>query len=112
MSHYASALLIQQDLPAALDGLSWILATDANPQFRNGTEAVHMSERACELTGRKDPVKLKTLAAAYAEAGRFPEAIATAQAAHDLAAQATRRGLADECLLMLEQFKAAKPWRE
>jgi protein O-mannosyl-transferase len=112
MSHYAIALLLQQDLPAALDGLSWILATDANPGFRNGTEAVRMSERACELTGRKDPAKLKTLAAAYAEAGRFPEAMATAQAAHDLAAQATRRVLADECLLMLEQFKAAKPWRQ
>ena len=86
MSHYASALLLQQDLPDALDGLSWILATDANPEVRNGTEAVRMSERACELTGRKDPAKLKTLAAAYAEAGRFPEATATAQAAHDLAA--------------------------
>lgn len=112
MSHYARALLLHQDLPDALDGLSWILATDARPEVRNGTEAVRMSERACELTGRKDPAKLKTLAAAYAEAGRFSEAIATAQAAHDLAAQASRKGLADECLLMLEQFKAAKPWRQ
>ena len=112
MSHYASALLIQQDLPAALDGLAWILATDANPQFRNGTEAVRMSERACELTGRQDPAKLKTLAAAYAEAGRFPEAITAAQTAHDLAAPASRKDLADECFLMLEQFKAGKPWRQ
>jgi protein O-mannosyl-transferase len=112
MSHYASALLLQQDLPAALDGLSWILATDANDGFRNGAEAVRMSDRACELTGRKDPAKLKTLAAAYAEAGRFPEAVATAQAAHDLAAQASRKALADECARMLEQFKAAKPWRQ
>ena len=84
----------------------------ANPGFRNGTEAVRMSERACELTGRKDPAKLKTLAAAYAEAGRFPEATAATQAAHDLAAQAARKGLAAECLLMLEQFKAAQPWRQ
>jgi protein O-mannosyl-transferase len=112
MSQYASALLLQQDLPDALDGLSWILATDTNPGFRNGTEAVRMSERACELTGRKDPAKLRTLAAAYAEAGRFPEATATAQAAHDLAAQASRQGLADECILMREQFKAGRPWRQ
>ncbi len=112
MSHYASALLLQQDLPAALDGLSWILATDANPGFRNGTEAVRMSEHACELTGRKDPALLRTLAAAYAEFGRFPEATATAQTAHDLAAQTARKALADECRRMLEQFQAAKPWRQ
>jgi hypothetical protein len=112
MSHYARALLLQQDLPDALDGLSWILATDANPGVRNGTEAVRMSEHACALTGRKDPAKLKTLAAAYAEVGRFPEAMATAQAAHDLAAQASCKGLADECLRMIEQFKSSKAWRE
>jgi tetratricopeptide (TPR) repeat protein len=112
MSHYASALLLQQDQLAALDGLSWILATDPTPGFRNGTQAVRMSERACELTSRKDPAMLKTLAAAYAEAGRFPEAIAVSQTAYDLAAQAIRKELADECLLMLEQFKAAQPWRQ
>ena len=111
MSRYAIALLLQPDQPAALDGLAWILATDAAPAIRNGTEAVGMSERACALTGRNDPAKLKTLAAAYAEAGRFPEAAATAQTAHDLATQAARKGLADECLLMIEQFKAGKPWR-
>ncbi len=110
-SHYASALLLQQDLPAALDGLSWILATDADPGVRNGTEAVRMSERACELTARKDPAKLKTLAAAYAEAGRFPEATTTAQAARDLATQDSRKELAEECLRMVEQFRAGKPWR-
>ncbi len=112
MSHYARALLLQQDLPDALDGLSWILATDANPEFRNGTEAVRMSEHACSLTERKDPAKLKTLAAAYAEAGRFTEAAPTAQAAHDLAIQAGQKRLAEECHRMLEQFRAAKPWRQ
>jgi hypothetical protein len=38
--------------------------------------------------------------------------MAAAQAAHDLATQATRKGLADECLLLLAQFKAAQPWRQ
>ena len=107
MSQYASALLIQPDFPDALDGLAWILSTDANPDFRNGTEAVNMSERACELTGRNDPVKLKTLAAAYAETGRFAEAIKTLQAAKDLAAKANRQELANECSLMLEHFQRA-----
>ena len=111
MSQYASALLIQPDFPDALDGLAWILSTDANPDFRNGTEAVKMSERACELTGRQDPVKLKTLAAAYAETGRFGEATNTLRTAKDLAAKANRQELVKECSLMLEHFERSENWR-
>lgn len=112
MSQYASALLIQPDFPDALDGLAWILSTDANPGFRNGTEAVKMSERACDLTGRKDPVKLKTLAAAYAETGRFEEATKILRDAKDLAVRSNRQELANECSLMLEYFKKSEPWRD
>jgi Flp pilus assembly protein TadD len=89
----------------------WILATTANPEFRNGPEAVRMAERACELTGQKDSEKLKTLAAAYAEAGRFPEAITTAQSAQTVAVTAGRKQMAGVMETMLENFKAAKPWR-
>jgi len=111
MSEYAAALLIQPDFPDALDGLAWILSTDAHPDFRNGAEAVKMSERACELTGRNDPVKLKTLAAAYAETGRFEEAMNTLRTAKDLAAKANRQELVNECSLMLEHFQKSEPWR-
>src|SRR5205823_14980925 len=64
------------------------------------------------LTGRKEPAKLKTLAAAYAEAARFPEAITTAQNAKELASGAGRSELASECQLMLDNFKVGKPWRQ
>ena len=111
MSQYASALLMQPDFPDALDGLAWILSADANPDFRNGPEAVKMSERACELTGRNDPAKLKTLAAAYAETGQFEAAIKTVQTAKDLAAKASRQQLVNECSLMLEHFQRSEPWR-
>jgi tetratricopeptide (TPR) repeat protein len=111
MSQYASALLMQPDFPDALDGLAWILSTDANPDFRNGPEAVKMSERACELTGRNDPAKLKTLATAYAETGQFEAAIKTVQTAKDLAAKASRQQLVNECSLMLEHFQRSEPWR-
>ena len=94
-----------------LDGLAWILSTDANPDFRNGTEAVRMAERACALTGRQDPEKLKTLAAAYAETGRFEEAISTVRTAKDLAAKANRQELVNECSLMLEHFQRGESWR-
>jgi tetratricopeptide (TPR) repeat protein len=111
LSEYASALLIQPDFPDALDGLAWILATDASPGFRNGPQAVNMSERACELTGRNDPVKLKTLAAAYAETGRFGEATNVLLTAKELATKASRPQLVMECAIMLESFQRSEPWR-
>jgi len=111
-SQYASALLLQPDFPDALDGLAWILSTDTNRDFRNGAEAVKMAWRACELTGSKDPAKLKTLAAAYAETGRFAEAINTLQSAKDLAAKANRPELVNQCTLMLDHFQKSEPWRE
>ena len=112
MSHYASALLLQPDFPDALDGLAWILATATNAQFRNGAEALRMAERSCELTGRKDAQKVRTLAAAYAEVGRFTEATSTITNAVELASQTKRADLTKECGFMLEAFKAHQPWRE
>ncbi len=111
MSGFAAALLALPDYPEALAGLAWILSTDVNPDFRNGTEAVKMAERACELTENKDPEQLKTLAAAYAEVGRFAEAMSTARTAKDLAAAGGKRGLADECAAMQQRFQQAQPWR-
>jgi tetratricopeptide (TPR) repeat protein len=112
MSAYAHALLLQPDFPQALDQLAWILSTDSHPEFRNGPQAVAMAERACELTGKKDPETLKTLAAAYAEAGRFLDAVPTAHNAWDLASHAGQRGVAAKCQKLLESFKEEKPWRE
>jgi len=111
MSQYATALLLQPDFPDALDGLAWILSTETNPDFRNGAEAVKMAGRACELTGSKDPAKLKTLAAAYAETGRFDKAISTVQTAKALAAKANRTELVHQCSLMLEHFQKSESWR-
>ena len=109
MTHFATALLAQPDFPEALDALSWILATDSNAAFRNGAEATRMAQRACELTAQKDAVKLKTLAAAYAESGQFTDAITTVESA--LAIAANQPELTKELRAMLEAFKASKPWR-
>src|SRR6266545_334183 len=69
------------DSPRMLDELAWLLATYPDSRSRDGTEAVRLSEHACDLTQRKIPVLLDTLAAAYAEAGDFPRAISTAEEA-------------------------------
>jgi protein O-mannosyl-transferase len=112
MSRYASSLLLQPDQANALDGLAWILATASVPEFRNGPEAVRMAERACQLTDHYDPAKLLTLAAAYAEVGRFADASATAERAQELATRSGKLELAAQCQRLRERFTAGLPWRD
>ena len=50
--------------------------------MRNGSEAVRLAEHAATMTTDYDPSMLTTLAAAYAEAGRIPEATKIAEEAH------------------------------
>jgi tetratricopeptide (TPR) repeat protein len=69
------------DSPRMLDELAWLLATYPDSTSRDGMEAVRLAERACTLTERRIPALLDTLAAAYAEAGDFSEAINVAQEA-------------------------------
>jgi tetratricopeptide (TPR) repeat protein len=69
------------DSPRMLDQLAWLLATYPDSNARDGAEAVRLASRACELTERRVPAILATLAAAYAEAGDFPRAVAAGEEA-------------------------------
>ena len=60
-----------------MNWLAWVLATDSEERFRNGAEAVKWATRACEEDGWKTASYIDTLAAAYAEAGRWKKAVAT-----------------------------------
>ena len=62
----------QEFLAINLRNLAWTLATSTETNIRNGTRAVQLAEQACELTHYDDSI-VGTLAAAYAEAGRFDE---------------------------------------
>ena len=80
--------------------------------LRNGAEAVRLAERACELTHYGEPLFIGTLAAAYAEAGRFPEAVATAEKAEQLATTAGLTAVAAKNRQLLELYRAGKPYHE
>jgi len=79
------AAAVSPDSPAILNNLAWMLATSREADLRDGNLAVQLAERACQLTHRQQTLMVGTLAAAYAEAGRFPDAIATATEACELA---------------------------
>jgi Flp pilus assembly protein TadD len=87
-------------------------ATGKNVEIRDGGEAVRLAEIACRLSQNKEPTILDTLAAAYAEAGRFEEALQTATKALSLARQLKQEDLAREIEARIELFKTGKPFRE
>jgi serine/threonine-protein kinase len=64
---------------------AWMLATCPQPEYRDGARAVELALRGCELTSWQDANILDTLASAYAECGRFDEAVASANKALELA---------------------------
>jgi tetratricopeptide (TPR) repeat protein len=109
VGHYREALRVRPDFPEALNFLAVLLATGPDANIRDGPEAVRLAERACELTHYQQAAMVSTLAAAYAEAGRFDEAIATAQRACDLAAASGDQGLLELNRRMLQFYRAHKP---
>ena len=98
--------------PEALNNLAWIRATESQAELRDGAEAVRLAEQACQLSSYHEPSVVGTLAAAYAEAGRFDEAVAMAAKARDLALAAGKQDLAEVEGRLLEHFKARQAWRD
>ena len=109
---YWAALRLGPDNPAVLNELAWILATSPDDQLRNGREAVRLSSRACELLGKPGPAYVTTLAAAYAEVGRFGEAVNVATYARDNARSAGLTNLVELNNRALEFYRAGKAYQE
>jgi tetratricopeptide (TPR) repeat protein len=107
--HFQEAIRLNPNYPEALDGLARLLATARNQKIRDGATAVQMAERANQLTGYGQPEMLDTLAAAYAEAGRFPEAIQASQKALDLAYSADMSELAKDIESRMRLYQAGRP---
>jgi protein O-mannosyl-transferase len=97
---------------SALNNLAWLLATCPDNSVRNGTKAVDVAEQAVKLSGGEAPEILDTLAAAYAEAGRFPEAVATANRALNLAVLINNKPLAEAIKAQLKFYEAGSPFRD
>jgi len=111
-AHLKAALENCPNSPDALNNLAWTLATSGMPQLRDGTRAVELAERACALTGYRETVMVGTLGAAYAEAGRFEEAIATAKKACALAEATHKTELLNMNRYLLELYRQHQPYRE
>ena len=100
------------DTSEMLNNLAWTLASSEEPELRDGVQAIKYAERACELTHYRETMTVGTLAAAYAEAGRFDEAVATAQKACALASESGQQELLKKNQELLELYRQHRPFHQ
>jgi tetratricopeptide (TPR) repeat protein len=112
LNHYRSALDHDENSVPALNNAAWLLATAPNPRLRDGETAMMLARRACELTDYKQPFFVGTLAAAYAEAGRFNDAITNAQKARTMALRLGQIEAAKRDEQLLELYQSGKAFHE
>ena len=103
---------VAPDNVVILNRLAWVLATCPDARVRHGAEAVALARRAVQLAGRREPLTQNTLAAAYAEAGRFREAVQTATAALPLASAQKNTSLTADLRARLKLYAAGSPCRD
>ena len=106
------AMRLAPNVPQLMNALAWIYATCPKPEVRNGAEAVRLAERVCRLAGRPGVEYLDTLAAAYAEAGQFPDAIKKAEETLALAEASHDTKTAEMEQQRLELYHAGKAFHE
>ena len=112
ITHYQTALQIKPDYAEAHNNLAWVLATVSQASLRNGGKAVKLAERANQLTSGENPVILRTLAAAYAEAGRLGDALLSAQKAIELAQAAGQKNLVEQINGELKFYERGLPFHQ
>jgi tetratricopeptide (TPR) repeat protein len=81
IAHYKEAIELAPQDPHSRSNLAWVLATSSDPSMRDGAKAVELAQQAVSLSGNRELLFFRTLAAAYAETGRFSDAIAVIQQA-------------------------------
>jgi tetratricopeptide (TPR) repeat protein len=111
-ARYREALRLKPDWVVAMNDLAWLLATAPEENVRNGLQAVELAERVCALAGRGQAAPLATLAAAYAEAGQFTQAVTTAQAAYELVSASATPQLTNTLARQLGFYREGKPYHE
>src|SRR5437762_2535601 len=112
IAHYEKALALAPEDPHAPNNIAWVLAISSDVSIRDGAKAIDLAEVAAALSGGREPRFLRTLAAAYAQSGRFSEALATAQQAAAIARMQGKTGLANRLNKDLMLYRGHLPLRE
>jgi tetratricopeptide (TPR) repeat protein len=111
VDHFRTAVRLKTGWLEPEGILAWLIAAHPEIKDRDVNEAIRLAGHTCELTNYRDPLRLATLAAAYAAAGRFPEAVETAQKALNLVGP-NNKDLRRTIQGHLDLYKASKPYIE
>ena len=112
LTHLRLALEADPDRVSDLNLAASVLATCPDSSLRNSADALALADRAQTLTHGQDAAILDTVSAAYAEAGRFPNAIEVEQEAIKVATQQGKTALTDTLKAHLTRYESNAPLRE
>ena len=99
------------DRPGAILSQAWLLATCPDADVRDGKKALKLAKQICRASGYRRPGALGVLAAAYAEEGRYEEAVRYAQRALWLATRGRKDKLVSQIEVQLKLYKSHRPYR-
>ena len=109
---FRQALTTAPDDVVLMNKVGWLLATAPQDDVRDGQQAISLARRAVELSNGQDVDSLDTLAAGYAEVGRFSEASATIERALGLAQSRGQSQLLPQLHYRLDLYRAGQRFRE
>jgi tetratricopeptide (TPR) repeat protein len=112
LDQWQEALALQPENGNAASNLAWVFATCPQDSIRDGTRAVELAEKAFRISGGKIPMIYRVLAAAYAESGRFADAVETAQRGAELATSQGNPPLAAELESNIALYRSGGPLRD
>jgi len=111
IEQYYIVLKFDPDHLFALRNLAWLLATTEETELRNPDTAVKLAQRACEITGYSQIKELDILAGVYAAAGKFGQAVKTAQRSLEIAVSEQNSDLTEQIRARLQLYEAGKTVR-
>jgi tetratricopeptide (TPR) repeat protein len=108
---------VKADPRAAICHLAWLNATSPDPAVRLSDEAMRLGQALVKLDegpsrGAYLPISLDVLAAAYASAGKFEQAIATGTRALEIAEMAGKPALASKIRERLDLYRAGTAYTQ
>ena len=112
LEEWELALRYDETNAAAANNIAWVLATSPDPALRDGTRAVELAQIAVRSTNGKSVLQLQALAAAYAEAGKFGEALATVERTRQLAQELGEHDKLADLEAWTEKFRSGSAIRD
>ncbi|MFL6501409.1 MAG: tetratricopeptide repeat protein [Candidatus Udaeobacter sp.] len=112
IEQWQEALATQPENGNAASNLAWVFATCPEDSIRDGARAIELGEKALRISGGKIAMIYRVLAAAYAESGRFADAVETANRGVELATIQGSPALAAELEKNVTLYQSGTPLRD